>query len=71
MNEADLSWLCRGDLFVHHSNRMTLTTSAAFCDGRAGRSIAIAKSLVFAARFVLSFHSAKIAAVPGFSEVNP
>jgi hypothetical protein len=22
MNEADLSWLCRGDLFVHHSNRM-------------------------------------------------
>jgi hypothetical protein len=29
------------------------------------------KIFVLAARFVLSFHSAKIAAIPDFSKVNP
>jgi hypothetical protein len=35
---------------------------------RQGRAIEI---FVLAARFVLSFHSAKIAAIPDFSKANP
>jgi hypothetical protein len=54
---------------------ITLAAPAAFCDGRKGRSVRAigrdGKIFVWAARFVLSFASAKITAMPDFSEVNP
>jgi hypothetical protein len=67
MNEADLSWrFCHGDLVVHHSNRVARILR------RRGRAIGRGSEIFgLAARFMLSFHSAKIAAILDFSKVNP
>ena len=67
MNEAERSLLfCLGGLVVDHSNRMGRILRQ---QGRARGPDR--KIFVLAARFVLSFHSAKIAAIPDFSKVNP
>jgi hypothetical protein len=57
--------ICHRDSVVAISLDITLTAWAAFCDGGAGGIGRVAKSL-FAPRFVLAFHSAKIAAMTDF-----
>ena len=65
MNEADRSSLfCLGGLVVDHSNRMGRILRRQ-CQA-IGRDI-----FIYAVRFVLSFHSAKIAPIPDFSKMNP
>jgi hypothetical protein len=67
MNEADRSLLfCLSGLVVDHSNRMGRILRQ---QGRARGPDG--KIFVLAARFVLSFHSAKIASIPDFSKANP
>jgi hypothetical protein len=48
----------------------TLTAQAAFCDGGAGLTDTIGIGILMP-RFVLAFHSAKIAAPPDFSKASP
>jgi hypothetical protein len=64
---AILSWIfCHGHLVVHHSNRVARILR------RQGRAIGGGSEIfVFAVRFMLPFHSAKIAAIRDFSKVNP